>query len=483
MKIRYIFVTLVVNIFVLMAVTVIQEYMSVKDTFSRMNSTLQLAIDTGVSASMASEEFFSDEFPTALASKSNSYKDSDRYLYSTLTYMRGNEWVSGNSYFLSQYYSENGNLPITQYEYDIYAEHKDISDVFGFIFGTGGSDYDSPELTWANQWQTSPYVIDATRRIPTSEFKQFYEAVGKRIISSQFVKVSDGSGSWTLEEMELPVLLQMGLKLDATDYGLILDNVSQNVYWNAAGLGVTADNYSSVEKYGRLVDNGMSIEDSIYYLTPYSLGVTYVPTPVLKTNIRVNLENIIRFSKCKLSPLSSTFHDMNAVYMSAEGCIDTSVYDDGVGGATANSQEHRVGTLEQIFNDGEAEYDMNSLQVKVDYFLVDFYDDSNWRIVNEIEGATPYDASLLQTLPSRLKDTDTLASGANSGNRIVAKITTKIKVNVPYKSPVLQWFVHRSSTNAVEHFGVARWNDATGTIEDTADGLWYAYSTYTAISR
>ena len=483
MKIRYIFITLVVNIFALMSVTVIQEYLGIRGTFSRMNSTLQLAIDTGVSASMASEEFFSDEFPTALASKSNSYRDSDRYLYTTLTYMRGDEWISGNSYFLSQFYAENGNLPATQYEYDVYAEHKDISSVFDFMFGSGGSDYDSPELTWANQWQVSPYIIDTTRRIPNAEFEQFYEAVGKKITSSQFVKVSDGSGSWVLEEMELPVLLQMGLKLDATDYGLMLDSVSKNVYWNTAGEAVTADNFSSVEKYGRFLDNGMGVEESIYYLTPYSLGVTYVPTSVLKTNIRVNLENIIRFSKCKLSPLSSSYNDMNAVYMSAEGCIDTSVYDDGMGGASVNSQEHRVGASEQIFNDGEAEYDMNSLQVKVDYFLVDFYDDSNWKIVNEIEGATPYDASLLQTLPSRLKDTDTLDSGLNSGNRIVAKITTKIKLNVPYKSPVLQWFVHRSSTNAVEHFGVARWNDATGIIEDSEDGLWYAYTTYTAISR
>lgn len=472
MRVKYIFVTLVVNIFALMTVTVYQEYADIKNTFKKLDSSFDLALDSAVITSTASEEFFSDEFKDVMASKARDGVDGD-YVSSAMHYMRNGTWVRGNSYIISMFYDQKGYLP-TQFEYDNFESGIDTEDIYEFLFGTTGSDYDSPSLSWANSNQGS-YVLSPNDRLPTSDFKDFYDSVGKLIVSKQFVKVRDAydTSTWTMSEEEVPVLAQMGLRLSS---------------YNEVTSSTTSDNFTSVEHYGKLTDTGVihlggGIEDSIYYLTPYSLGVTYLPPAVLKTNLRVNLENLIRLSKCKLSPTSSTYDNMTAVYASAEGCIDTSVYDDGMGGASANSIEHRVGSSSEIFNDGDVEYDLSTLQVKVDYFPVDFYGDANWKIVNEIEGATPYDASLMTSLPSRLKDTDTTDGGTGDGTRLVAKVTAKVKINIPYKSPVLQWFVNNTSNNAEEHFGVARWNDFSGSIEENEDGLWYAYTTYTAIKR
>lgn len=473
MRIKYIFITLVVNIFALCVVTLYQEYADIKNTFKSLDSNFDLAVDAAIINSTASEEFFSDAYDDAIASKAKDGVTAED-ISASMHYMRNGSWVRGNSYIISMYNAEKGHLP-TQSEYNNYASNIDTTDIYEFLFGSVGSDYDSSSLSWAN-FDQGTYVINANRRQPTPEFKAFYDAVGKDIISTQFVKARDMSDptTWTMVEKDLPVLAQMGLKLDT---------------YNEVTSMYTADNFTTVEHYGKLIPNGVvalgnPYKESIYFLTPYSLGVTYLPPSVLKTNLRVNLENLIRLSKCKLSPTRFTYNDMNAVYTSAEGCIDTSVYDDGAGGASVDSIDHRVGATSEIFNDGNVEYDMSTLQVKVDYFPVDFYNDANWQIVNEIEGATPYDSTLLNTLPSRLKDTDTLSGGStNSGMRLVAKVTAKVKVNIPYKSPILQWFVNRTSTNSEEHFGVARWNESTGQIEETADGLWYTYTTYTAVKR
>lgn len=477
MKLKYIFVTLVINIFLMMTVTLLQEFLGIKETFKKLDNTFDLAVDSAVYNSMASEEFFSDEFDDALASKSHSYRDSDKFLYSTTKYMRRAQWIDGNSYILAMYYKEKGVLPQSQYAYNSYANGKTTEDIYKFLFGGTGSDYDNVMLSWANPWQESGYAYDANSRNPTSDFKAFYDNVGKQIISHDYMvkhKTADSDGSFTfsLEERDVPTLTQMGLQLD--NYNRIYSSF-------------TADNFTSVTHSGKYTNvataGGSDYQNSIYYLTPYSLGVTYIPKDVLNSNLRADLENLIRFSKCKASPTTKSTAAINVIYNSANGCIDTSIYDDGHGGASVDPETHTPAVGSEIYNDGDVEYDMSTLQSKVDYFVVDFYDNANWKIVNEIEGATPGDKAALATLPSRLKDTDTTEGGSGDGKRIVAKVTAKVKVHIPYKSPILQWFVKQTASAGEEHYGVARWSNASNNIVEDDDGLWYVYTTYTSVSR
>lgn len=474
MKIKSIFVILVVNIALMLIVTVFQEYANMGSTFRKLDMTFDLAVDMAVSSSMSSEEFFSDEFNDTILSTTRGNFDENKLLYSKLQYMRGGVWISGNSYVLAMYYAENGGLPTSQYEYDIYENlHGKTEDIYEFLFGGVGSDYYDSELRWANSDDGGVHVSTINSRVPNSDFKVFYNTVGKQILSTQYVKekvvLPDGSISWNIKEMTLPVLAQMGLKLSS------YNNVSSSV---------TSDNLTSVTHLGRL-KNG-SLEYSEYYLTPYSLGVTYIPVSVLKTVLRTNLENLIRFQKCKsvVTDSDDTTSDAMTAYSNADGCIYDTKYTGGDTWTSGDLHTHRMDKSAEIYNDGDIEYDLSTLQVKVDYFVVDFYDNNNWKIVNEVEGATPYDASLLETLPSRLKNTDTSeVVTSDSGKRVVAKVDAKVKVHIPYKAFILQWFIERTSTRGTEHFDMKGYDEATNSIVSDEDGLWYTYTKYVAISR
>ena len=96
-------------------------------------------------------------------------------------------------------------------------------------------------LSWANPWQESGYAYDANSRNPTSDFKAFYDNVGKQIISHDYMvkhKTADSDGSFTfsLEERDVPTLTQMGLQLD--NYNRIYSSF-------------TADNFTSVTHSGK----------------------------------------------------------------------------------------------------------------------------------------------------------------------------------------------------------------------------------------
>jgi hypothetical protein len=464
LKIKYIFVTLVINIFAMMFVTLFQEFADIRDTYGTICQTFDTSLDSAVVLTTASEEFFTEQYISVMSSDADAKNN--------IRYMRRGKWIDANLYILAMYEAENNALPPTQQAYNTYASsNDDITKIYNFLFGVGGTDVYEAELDWANFYRdpsvTPPAVGSLyNTREPNADFKSFYDNVGKDITSNLFVRERDGE-TWVMKEKELPVLTQMGLRLDTVN-----EKIST----------ITADNFVSVEHYGKLAGGA----DSTYYLTPYSLGVTYVPPQVLKTAMRVNLENTLRLSKCKISPTAPGFTDFNTIYASAEGCIDTSVYaDDGTGNANVNPETHERALRNNdwgIFNDGNVEYDMNTLEVKVDYYTVDFYDDANWEIVNKIEGATPYDSSLLSSLPSRLKDLDT-SDGAIDGKRIVAVVSARVKLEVPYKSPILQWFVENTSTSSDEHYGVGSWDSTTSSIDQTESGNWYTYTTFISVSR
>lgn len=471
-KVKGILATLCINIFALMAVDVVSEVNRLKDDIKRLDYIFDTSIDMAVQNSMASEEFFSDKFQSQLGSYALS-ADNNRSLTANMTILRNNSWIKGNSYIMTMYYGEHNSFPSSQTAYDRFARNITTENVYEYMFGTVGDDSLNTALAWSDPWDTGTYVYDANARVPNADFKEYYDNIGCTITSTQFIKEQVANG-WKMSEVELPVLSQMGLKLDAINSC-------------DAGTTQTGANYSAVTHYGKLLSG--STEYSQYYLTPYSLGVTYIPLDVLMVNSRANLENMIRFSKCK--ELGNNTSDVSGselmnTYMSANGCIDTSYYDDGTGNVTSNAVEHTPTPVSwgndsvRMMNDGEIEYDLSTLQVKVDYFNVDFYDQNNWQIVNAIEGAVPYSTDLT-ALPDKLKASDT--SEEVKGNRIVARVSAKIKIHIPYNSAIMQWYINEYAMSAEEHYDIAQYDTTTGNIVTDSDGVWYYYTTYAAVSR
>ena len=468
MKLRNIFTIIVLNVFLLGMVSLFQEYTSLRSTLQQLNTTIDLSVDRAISNTMSSEEMFSDKFNTLVSSEASSYKDSSKYLYATLKVMRGGKWVTGNMYIMSMFYQQKGRFPNSQNEYATYSNGITTETIYEWLFGDIASDYNSSSLSWAFSNQNGTGVFSNASRQPTQNFIAFYANVGEAATSYATLQQKAGS-TWVTSTDEISTLLQMGLKLDP------LNSVTSTK---------TTKNFVSVAK------NGYS--DSVYYLTPYSLGVTYIPYEVLKPSVLSNIEQMIRFNKSKsfTTSLTDTASISMQDYASADGCVPLALYDLGSNVPKEHKTPDDTGSyvtngnlkVTDILNDGKVEYDMSTLQVKVDYFFVDFYDQNNWQVVNYIKGSIPYETDLTQ-LPGKLAATDTTSNPDLTGMHIVAKVSVRVKIHIPYQSSVMQWFVDATSEAADEHYDIKMWNPDSNSIVQNSDGLWYEYSTYVAISR
>lgn len=453
MKARNLLWISMVNIFLLLLVSVIMEYTDLTERFRQLENIVSTSTDTAVRNSMATEEFFSSNYKSSTTSiaKDNNGKS----LQSTLKIFNGGTWVIGKTYVMAKYYGEKGKFPDNQTDYNTYATANDKDEViYKWLYGGTGSAYNL--YGWANSGSKmygSLAVEDLGKdREPSARFKAFYDNIGYKMRTKTYVKVKSGT-SYTVEEREIPVLAQMGLKLTSyNDKSPAVDGSSD----------ITNDFLNSVTHFGK---SASGVADTTYYFTPYTLGVTYIPTEVLKPVLLSHLEQMVRFSRVKHTVTDSST-DMND-FGSATGCISTEVFD----GDRSSSATHKSTVTTNIINDGQIEYDLSTLKTKVDYFYVDFYDDVNVDIVQKIEGTTP----------AKLKERDTSAS--KNGNRIVARVTVKLKVHVPYKSSILQWFRHLNDSDGTNHYDIRLWDTENDTTDISYDGVWFSYTTYTAVKR
>lgn len=494
MKVHNILWISMVNIFLLLLVSILLEYANLSQRFKRLDNTMSMALETAVRTTTASEEMFSEKYQSEMTGSQGAGTGDEQVAPSTLKVIGANgEMYQGKTYVLAHYFANNGWFPDNEVEYNEEEEKFSTdTDVFKWLFGGVDSDYYSTDLEWANKYKSKLWATDndamyyqglldnitgagesagstnLTDREPTKNFQKFYDEIGKSMKTKVVVKKKSGD-TFEVDHKTVPVLTQMGLNLNE---------------YNKTNSEYTADNFSGATHFGK---SKSGLVDTTYYLTPYSLGVTYVPTEVLKPAMISHLEQIAVYNKTK----SADDIDPEA----AVGCVDTSVY---LGGNSESEKHKRQdstigGKRVDFINDGDIEYDLSSLKVKVDYFYVDFYNNHNANIVNRIEGATPrYDASgnieneddatnSFDTLPERLKAKDT--SYDKNGHRLVAKVSAKIKIHVPYKASILQWFRQLHGSQSENHYDIRLFNNKDNSITVDSDGIWYGCTTYTAIHR
>jgi len=163
MKWKSMFILIVLNIFVMLLVTVTVEYVNLADRFITIEDTVQEALDSAVSTSTRSEEFFTEKVQAQMQSYGITSGKTTSYAETTL-WLRGSEqFLTGNTYVLAKYYDENGKFPDTLGEYQTF-NTKFTDSVFGqagavykWLYGNIASDYTNSALTsWANR-NTSRY--------------------------------------------------------------------------------------------------------------------------------------------------------------------------------------------------------------------------------------------------------------------------------------------------------------------------------------
>lgn len=503
MKWKSMFILIVLNIFVMLLVTVTAEYVNLADRFVTIEDTVQEALDSAVSTSTRSEEFFTEKVQDEMQSYGITSGKTTSYAETTL-WLRGSEqFLTGNTYVLAKYYEENGRFPNTLGEYQTF--NTQFTDpVFGqagavykWLYGNIDSDYTNSNLTyWANRSTSrlkeySSFSSSGGRDATPSggqNFKAFYQSIGKYQQTVGYLKHRVGdSNQYKLGLETYPVLANMGFAYMQS--------------YNTTTSNVTSDNFTSTYHVGKAT-NGQ--KKTVYFLTPTSLDVTYVPTEVLKPTFLANLDTLVRLRMLGSDPTTTSSDDIKTTMQQANNCIQTSVFNSGTQAVHTKSS-----TAETIVSDGDVEFDLSTAQVKVDYFYINFGDTSlrtrTETIVSKINGAVQvYSGAGVATLDESDSRKQTLNSFINQANdtsrlvqnfggqslkdeyenvrngRIVARVSVKVKCHVPYKSAILQWMAQKTGTN---HFDIKSYDPEHLETDDSSDGLWFKYTTYYCTSR
>ena len=555
MRYKTLFITIVLNIGAMLFFSIIYEYIDLTERFQSIDNTMNTAMECALEASTASEELFSEESNTKLYSagekRGNTAYANDNVNTSILMYDRDAErFVDVDVYKLAVYYGINSQMPkraslIENGNYRTLGDNNvpknggfNTSVVFNYLYGLVGSSYNSNALGWSNRNITTHTIYggsfptvtgtansagetiitnqlygdngnqnDSARKANTgnwnalesytnwvslsdwarssNNFDDFYNKVGKYAYSYSYMKKKN-SDEFDVEGKTFPVLVQMGVNLDSE--------------YNSTSSTYMLDNFCSSLKVGkRRYDDG---DYSYYFLTPYSCGTTYVPVSVFKPAFTSVLDATIRLNK--LASASSLDNPTDA---DSDGCVGTSVYVN-----TSASEEHVVNNDDNIYNtssgansghvdkefivnDGNIEYDLNSVECRVDYFVYDAFksDDKSANITTHILGANTgiTEKATIELLNSadyltnsfrdpyynNMKSVNSGVGGISAGNsRIVAKVTTKVKVHAPYRSSIIQWACRRSDDPG--HYSVKRWNANDSKLVGDDDGLWYQSEVY-----
>lgn len=515
-SVRRAIIVVVINIFLMMLVTTFYEYVNLAHRFQDLTTTMQSSLESAVAASVGAEEGFTYDYDSRVFSymrdiehkKAHStFNDTGQILvYGNATGGNG-KFYRPNIYTyvmhttdLSPNLCEIPRAQIAGFE----NEAPNYSKVYKYLYGGIGQDYTN--IPWANKnTDTRNFYMNTSSggqfnnslflthdRVPTSEFKAYYDAIGKSVTSTMFLKTFKTAKTYELQTEEVPTLANMGLMLDS--------------HFNGTDNSVhTMDNFSSSYKWGKVIDQatGQTLR-SIYYLTPYSLGVTYIPMNVLKPVFIATLDTNVRLSKLA-SADDEDVNDktvFNRILQEASGCISTSVY------ATAARDKSETHThTDNIVNDGHIEYELDTAQLRVQYFLVNFSDyttDSVARIIARVRGCqSAYEMGYIGDNPNvYIKSAENMINkeatsqmymtlngygqANRANNKIIAKVSAKIKVHVCYESSLLQWLCQRFTGGQLsgqpEHYDIKLYNGKTGSYTED-DGLWYECSTYYVQTR
>lgn len=406
---------LIINIFLLMSVDVLNEYNSMKRKTQNLESSMRNSLNASIDTALSAEEFFADD--TSYLSKSDSTAQ--------ISVWNGSGFTVGNLYVISSFMEERGYVP-NQGAYDSYA--RSLGNIESFVYGK--------------------LFGNISSRQPTSKFRDFYNNVAN--LCSTTMRVKTNGAGYSMKTF--PTLARMGLRLDSS--------------WNSSTVPYSigsSNQFTSPVNVGR---NGSS-----YYLTPSSLGVTYLDETLLRNVMYCILDTQIR---CNKASNVSDFNDL----ASADEFMATQVYENGVSGGYATQ---RNGAGHDVLTDGQVQYFMDTLDVNVTYYVVDWWDNANWQIVNYVEG-TPTGVNPRE-LPSVLRVKSTQINKGDSYYVVVAKVDASILVSLPYNSWVLQWNRHRTSSgSSTEYYGVLDF-DAGGSLETSDDGLLYKYTTFCAVTE
>lgn len=473
--VRKLFLVIVVNMFLMYAITIVYEYINLSDRFESLTNTFNCAVESSVDYSINAEEFFSEK-TASLADNISS--DSGAQLSTTVFTKQGYSYkVNPYAYamYFNKYMLTANNYILSTMPSALGGNTLKTSTVYSWLYGSVGFNWPAIKIA-KNGLSTSTIAkyealantgtsnaitnyngissnglisqlkyassgaFTSSARTLSSDFSSFYNAIGKHITVNGNTKQYT-SNSFESVNRSYPVLWNMGLA------------------FGQDSLNYTMQNWQSVPKLGK--------RNSVYYLTPNSLGVTYVPIKMVYPTLVNTITNTVicnKLAEGNVNPASNTVESATIV-KSAFGCSDAA----------------HTGTSTNIVNDGDVEYDLDSLNVGVTYYLYDFGGTSSTKhdFMFQLSRATNWTTGTYSAYATTNKNHMlNHLSTANTNTRIVAKITASIKVYVPYQCDFLKFANRMGYSGATQHYSIRPFDNNTDKMVKGKDGFWYEYSTY-----
>lgn len=546
---------LVLNAFLLALVSFLTSYITLSNTLVSINSTLPVCIENALQASMESEEMFYYSNKKALTTENtNKTFNSNADNQNLVRYYVDGEWVQTDLYTLAYTIDkrELNKLPTASQLVNFNGTgEKALMTCYSWLFCQNPI-----EINDAESDESAIARLNANN-VANNTLSQYYDFVGDALKIQTYVYSSDSEGNVSSMEWKgncengdstnmISSIHQMGVQLGSEGYA---DNTNPT--------RLTNNSLSTVAKQGKVKIDRNSLNKNVdlsqgnyYMLSPYSLGYTYLDKRVVKPAIIANITNSMalqRVDTIAAGTRSGGIETSTGVIADSDEPMSllASYADGGSVLTTRNARKLEINEGNQdTFNNGlfEVNTALDQVDLDIQYAVVNFYDSDNSTIselVNTIEGRVPkaQQEDDSDTTSKRMMEKDTkmfykLEGGyfsvedsvpensALKGNRVVAKVTTTLDVNIPYKNSIMQWIrafmVEHGMINIAatgeNHYGVlALGNDGNAQLStnsggssdrvhyslapdnnnigdvlksrNTTDSLEYRYVTYVAISR
>ena len=439
-------VIIVINLFLLWMASFIVETVLVTQRIESVNETLPTAIETALNTALQSEEMFGE---------GSINFDSKTGRQQNITYYNGESWISTNIYTLARaLYPKTLNdlsglepdkqlLPTTS---ESVVKNSDLD--------SGDSDVDFCSLfAWAFADDESAVKDAGTGKItmsnePNKYFKNFFDSIGNEYKTRGYISIGDNKGFIASQEWDkYSTLEQTGFQFN-DDNTTVVNSKKSGKQYVPDGESVVKEGKTKVVEYknGNAQLTG-AYKNSTYMLTPYSLGITYLDPRVTKTVIAANIIKTMQMQAINVNTSSENLlEDLKKTYQPLS--FDSSSI------KTASEVDHPV------INNGQFEVnmDLNSIKVNIEYANVNFFDESKNNLVNTVQGYKPgtlADESNTDTVKGLIEkntkklynenngkitvDTTTEEDAPERGNRVVAKVTVSLDVDIPYSTPFMRW--------------------------------------------
>ena len=489
---------IVINLFLIWIASFTVELYSLINKIESVNNTLPTAIESALNTALQSEEMFGN---------GSANFDSRTGRQQNIVFYNGDEWINANIYSLARacYPSKNGfdedatfqllnnggSNTVSNADIDTSDSDKSFCELYAWAFSEDGTVIEKVG-------ETPKYEI---QNVPNSYFQNFYDTIGKYYLTRGYKSQSDYSGFITQQTWaKYPTLEQTGYDLE--------EDMNKSVVRN----GATGANFwyvqdgESVAKLGKVhvykhdgnlgVNKITSTKTSTYMLTPYSLGITYLDPRVTKTVIAAN---IIKTMQLQALDIGDSDTSVERALDNSNGNIQVD-----------DSDVQTIDNTSITVNNGqfEVDVDLDDIDVNIEYANVNFFDEDNNGLVNKIQGYVPGTSATnnnVETVESLIENNTaklytessskrivedkagtaggTPADDPERGNRVVAKVTVSLDLNIPYTTPFMRWIrgnLFKEGYTSVggkdeNHFGILRLalgdNDTAVANTDTVNGV------------